>query len=1085
MAGALLSSICSLAEKLLPAIQSSASAPSSSSIPQIHVVSVGDDLRLLTATLARIQATLLEAEEREIRDHLVKHWLGELKQVAYAAEDLLDEYQYDARKAQIMSNYNLAKRKRILVRNLSLLYRIPHDMGDKIREIRIRFDEIAKDREALRLREEDGERRQDRDRSPPPTCPLVDESSLFGREKEREEVINLLITECNKNKRFSVLPIVGKGGLGKTTLAQLVYNDWRIHDRFDQLVWVYVSDSFDVERLTKAIIEGITGESCSLTDVSTMQIKLAKIVKGERIFVVLDDVWNEDRRYWQALSAPLIKAEMVTILVTIRNEQVARIMQTIPFFHLGYLPHDKSWLLFQHIAFGCSNYDNNLNLVEIGSEIVRKCDGLPLAVKSIASLLKCEWDEDFWREILESAVWVSNDGNEVFSALQISYAHLPGYLKACFLFCSMFPQHHCFEKDLMIRLWIAHGYVSEGKRSLHEIGDGYITELMQRSFFDKCDFSKERNTSMFKIHDMVHDFARYISGNEDFVMEAEKLPDNTNEIFHLYVKGYVGLVRSFFLGSFTDLRTLVLDASFEETTNDHIAKNALEISQSASTLELQEGGVRVLLSVENVEQLCCILSEDILHEQKQNVLALAKNLRALVLRGGSRIELLDSIGNLKHLRLLALDSYNFAQLPEQISRLYNLEMFTVCNSPLLVQLPVCLGHLISLRYLSLSYTGIRKLPESMFLLDNLRTLILDGSQIETLPESICYLDSLNTLSLIYCKMLKYLPEGIGYLVNLQFMDLDYSGVVFLPESVHRLTSLERLSASLWVRTSNKSSGIGVLRDLNNLRGSLSIYGLANATNLEDFEFSSLRNKRNIRSLLLSWFESGTIVPKDIEELSLKLVTGERNSLVGMDLKVLESLQPHPSLKRFEMHGYRASMFPTWMGDPLSCASLESICIHSCQFQNPLPFCNLPSLRSLSIIQCNNIQTLISQESLPVHLHFLYLMYCEQILCLAGLNYLENLVRLYIHGCPNVQLPLDNPLPSTLEMLHIDGCRRLRSFAGLRKLTKLDDLTIARCPMLQFTRDEHISSVPSNIEITACPGLAEWCQEQSINYEPEA
>lgn len=125
------------------------------------------------------------------------------------------------------------------------------------------------------------------------------------------------------------------------------------------------------------------------------------------------------------------------------------------------------------------------NFTLIGKQIVKKCGGLPLAIKSVASLLRYEENYDGWEEILECALWESNAKHEIFPALEISYARMPAHLKPCFLFCSLYPKDYTFKKDQLIGLWIAQGYVEpESRRTLEETGWGYLEELIQRSFID-------------------------------------------------------------------------------------------------------------------------------------------------------------------------------------------------------------------------------------------------------------------------------------------------------------------------------------------------------------------------------------------------------------------------------------------------------------------------------------------------------------------------------------------------------------------------------------------------------------------------
>ncbi|XP_078152632.1 uncharacterized protein LOC144547819 [Carex rostrata] len=434
MAGCLITSLLSLATDLLPSIRASVQAPSSSSSNSNNSESgraraFEEALKKLMRTLERIKTTLYDAEEREIRDRSVKLWLKELKKVAYDAEDLLGEYRYEVTHVQLEAKKAYEASGSHKTKKMEYIVQIPDGMVDRLKKIRSRFDEIVNDREALHLRESDGVRRLNNKILRPPTGHMVDEAGIFGRDAEMEEVINLLLFK--KEKRFSVISIIGKGGIGKTTIAQLVYKDERVTRCFDLCGWVCVSEEFDVGRLTKAIIESVTEINYGLSELSSLQKKFAETVMGKTIVLVLDDVWNENQSLWDSLRVPFKKAKFVRILVTTRNKKVADVMQTTTCFRPTNMPEDLCWQLFQHYAFRGTGDTMPPHLVNMGKDIMRKCGGLPLAVKSIASLLRHETDEERWREILENDLWESYPSNDVFSALQISYAHLPAHLKPC------------------------------------------------------------------------------------------------------------------------------------------------------------------------------------------------------------------------------------------------------------------------------------------------------------------------------------------------------------------------------------------------------------------------------------------------------------------------------------------------------------------------------------------------------------------------------------------------------------------------------------------------------------------------------
>jgi hypothetical protein len=272
------------------------------------------------------------------------------------------------------------------------------------------------------------------------------------------------------------------GGIGKTTMAQMVYNDSLVQESYDLMGWVHVSQTFDLVRLTIAITESLTRKSCNFNELSCVHDVLKKVVNGKSVFLVLDDLWNE----WQDLLCSLKFARSLTVLVTTRSKEVARLVQTVEPLVLGSLPDDHCWLLFQRCAFGDSMIDEQCSLVQVGRKIMQKCAGLPLAVKAIGCMLRSKMDMQIWMEILESDFWeCSDDNEEIFSALRLSFYQLPARLKPCFLLCALFPKGWRFTKDEMIHLWVAQGYIRPTKcKTPEEVAADYFNELTERSLIE-------------------------------------------------------------------------------------------------------------------------------------------------------------------------------------------------------------------------------------------------------------------------------------------------------------------------------------------------------------------------------------------------------------------------------------------------------------------------------------------------------------------------------------------------------------------------------------------------------------------------
>jgi hypothetical protein len=190
----------------------------------------------------------------------------------------------------------------------------------------------------------------------------------------------------------------------------------------------------------------------------------------------------------EVLSSPFKSgAQGSTVIVTTRNDSVASVMRTVPTHYLNRLPEEDCWSLFAKHSFLDRKFDAHLELEVICRQIVKKCEGLPLAVKAMGGLLRSKLDVDGWEKILKSELWDSPiDNTNILPSLRLSYKYLPSHLKRCFAYCSIFPKGYAFEKDHLVLLWMAEGLLQEPRnRTMKEVGEDYFHNLVSRSLFQQ------------------------------------------------------------------------------------------------------------------------------------------------------------------------------------------------------------------------------------------------------------------------------------------------------------------------------------------------------------------------------------------------------------------------------------------------------------------------------------------------------------------------------------------------------------------------------------------------------------------------
>ena len=289
---------------------------------------------------------------------------------------------------------------------------------------------------------------QDVTRDRDQTYSYIGEEEVIGREEDRKAIIDLLL-DFNVKDNVSFICIVGIGGLGKTTLAQYAYNDKNVKNYFELEMWVCVSNDFDVKKIVEKIIESATKTKLENLEMDLLQNKLREQLDQKKYLLVLDDVWNENEERWCNLKRLLMGgAKGSKVVITTRTKLVAEITGTItsPYILSG-LPKDQSWFLLKQMAFGEGQDTIDPDIEAIRMDIVEKCQGVPLAIKTIGRVLYFKTTKAKWSYIKNNEhTNVTQLKNGIIPVLKLSYNHLPSYLKYCFVYYSFFPKNYLIDK---------------------------------------------------------------------------------------------------------------------------------------------------------------------------------------------------------------------------------------------------------------------------------------------------------------------------------------------------------------------------------------------------------------------------------------------------------------------------------------------------------------------------------------------------------------------------------------------------------------------------------------------------------------
>ncbi|CAO2184940.1 unnamed protein product [Urochloa humidicola] len=355
------------------------------------------DLEDMRDTLESIEAVLEDAERRSIQDASVRLWLERLTRASYDISDMFDEIEVNTAKKSTLQKFNVLS---------PLINGFEVGMAGKMKKVREKLDNISKQRHEFCFTAGNSSHMQqvidERE-----TSSEVIEADILGRDEEKQKVIGLL-TEASTSSEFIVLPIYGIGGIGKTTFAQMLFNDTHFMDY--EKAWVYVSQKFYLKKNVDSIRSQLQGQS---------QLHITHEPNADppalrKILIVLDDLWENDDFKVDDLKQSLKRirnGRKVHVIVTTRDAGIAQKIQTTESYAIEPLSSDMCWTIIKQIV-GFEDRTDKGRLEDTGKEIAMKCQGVTLAARALGYMLRFR-NLDGWVSVKENGIWnISKTGYE-------------------------------------------------------------------------------------------------------------------------------------------------------------------------------------------------------------------------------------------------------------------------------------------------------------------------------------------------------------------------------------------------------------------------------------------------------------------------------------------------------------------------------------------------------------------------------------------------------------------------------------------------------------------------------------------------
>ncbi|WVZ53187.1 hypothetical protein U9M48_004162 [Paspalum notatum var. saurae] len=539
-----------------------------------------ENIKHIERELNMMNNVMQDLDTTNLSINVVKAWTAELRKLGFHIEDVMDKYSYHAFKlhgeGSLMRFFRGAHNAKVF-----------SDIADEVVRIKGEIEQVKKLQKdyfpAVRVVPASPIIVRGGSQSCLPD--LIQDEHLIGIASNQAKLTRWL--HCNESNS-TLITVSGMGGLGKTTLVMNVFEHEKT--KFPLHACITVSQTYTIDGLLRELLRKIgNDDSIEKMDAHELRRKIKDLLCTRKCLIVLDDVWNKEVYHQMEEIFKIHEANRV--IITTRREDVASLASSERHLQLQPLGSSDALALFCRRAFN-NTTDRKCppELKYVASSIVERCKGLPLAIISMGSLMSSKKPtEHSWNQVYNQFRSELAKPDNVQAILKLSYTDLPGNLRNCFLYCSMFPEDYIMSRESLVRQWVAEGFaVTNENNTLEDVAELDLVELITRNLLQVEDYDELGRVKTCKMHDIVRDLAHLIAKDEKFgsANDQAAMVKMDQEVRRLSSNGLNG--RDAPTTRFQHLRTLF---SIDGVISTHMLTSIFSGSNYLTVLELQDSEI--------------------------------------------------------------------------------------------------------------------------------------------------------------------------------------------------------------------------------------------------------------------------------------------------------------------------------------------------------------------------------------------------------------------------------------------------------------------------------------------------------------